>query len=330
LHKKHNENKVTFFDLNTMEAPESTSTGVSRPTGANSSVDSELRAAVQYAVIQLCSEDDENSSSRMSSRAIAALAELTCLYATHSLAADLESFSSHAGRRTINEADVKLAARKIPDALLQRLNNFCDNHCTSNNNDNSSKRPAKKKAATVDLQGTKHKDFAYDVASDSSSSSDEDITMKLDRPASRRVAPVPVPVRKPAHDSLSDSDSDDELQILGSLQSRLKNRKATAVKSADADPLDTSDEDSKPRAATAAAAPPNRRFRLQATKLNDDNMTTDTEDDDDDDILKDPFAKAKVAGGSATKDSLVRKILEDMDDDSVLSENAEKENDTYE
>jgi centromere protein S len=310
-----------------MEAPESTSTGVSRPTGVNSSVDSELRAAVQYAVIQLCSEDDENSSSRMSSRAIAALAELTCLYATHSLAADLESFSSHAGRRTINEADVKLAARKIPDALLQRLNDFCDINCATNNNDNSSKRPAKKKAATVDLQGTKHKDFAYDVASDSSSSSDEDVTMELDRPAPRRVAPVPV--RKPAHDSLLDSDSDDELQILGSLQSRLKNRKATAVKRVDADPVDTSDEDSKPRATTTAAAPPNRRFRLQATKLNDDNMTTDTEDDDDD-ILKDPFAKGKVAGGSATKDSLVRKILEDMDDDSVLSENAQKENDAYE
>jgi hypothetical protein len=126
-----------------------------------------------------------------------------------------------------------------------------------------------------------------------------------------------------------DSDSDDELQILGSLQSRLKNRKATAVKRVDADPVDTSDEDSKPRATTTAAAPPNRRFRLQATKLNDDNMTTDTEDDDDD-ILKDPFAKGKVAGGSATKDSLVRKILEDMDDDSVLSENAQKENDAYE
>jgi centromere protein S len=307
-----------------MEAPEPTSTGVSRATGMNSCVDSELRAAVQYAVIQLCSEDDENSSSRMSSRAIAALAELTCLYATHSLAADLESFSSHAGRRTINEADVKLAARKIPDALLQRLNDFCDIHCASNNNDNSSKRPVKKKAATVDLQGAKHKDFAYDAASDSSSSSDEDVTMELDP---RRVAPVPV--RKPAHDSLLDSDSDDELQILGSLQSRLKERKAATVKRVDPDPLDTSDEDSKPRAATTVAAPPNRRFRLQATKLNSDNMSTDTEDEDDD-ILKDPFAKGKVAGGSATKDSLVRKILEDMDDDSVLSENAEKENDTYE
>jgi centromere protein S len=308
-------------------APEdSTSTGVSRPTGKSSSVDSELRAAVQYAVIQLCSEDDENSSSRMSPRAIAALAELTCLYATHSLAADLEAFSSHAGRRTITEADVKLSARKIPEALMQRLNDFCDIHCTSNNNDNS-KRKAKKigaKAATVDLQGTKHKDFAYDVESDSSSS-DEDTTMELDRPAPRR--PPPVPVRKPAHDSLLDSDSDDEIQILGSLQSRLEKRKESVVVRPNADPLDTSDEDSKPRAATTVAAPPNRRFRLSATKRTTDHMCTDTEDEDDD-ILKDPFAKGKAAGGSATKSSLVRKILEDMDDDSVLSENAEKENDT--
>lgn len=308
-----------------MDAPESTSTGVSRSTGMNTtSVDSELRAAVQYAVIQLCSEDDEQSSSRMSPRAIAALAELTCLYATHSLASDLRSFSSHAGRRTINEADVKLAARKIPEALLQRLNDFCDIHCASNNNDNGSKRTVKKKAATVDLQGAKPKDFAYDAGSDSSFSSDEDTT-ELNRPAPRRVGPVPV--RKPAHDSLLDSDSDDELQILGSLQSRLQKRKATTVETVDADPLDTSDEDSKPRAATTVAAPPNRRFRLQATKLNSDNMSTDTEDDD---ILKDPFTKGNGPGGSATKDSLVRKILEDMDDDSVLSENAEKENHTYE
>jgi centromere protein S len=306
---------------------ESTSTGVSRPTGKNSSVDSELRAAVQYAVIQLCSEDDENSSSRMSPRAIAALAELTCLYATHSLAADLEAFSSHAGRRTITEADVKLSARKIPEALMQRLNDFCDIYCASNNNNDNSKRKAKKsgaKPATVDLQGTKHKNFAYDAESDSSSS-DEDVTMELDRPAPRR--PAPVPVRKPAHDSLLDSDSDDEIQILGSLQSRLEKRKTSAVGRVDADPLDTSDEDSKPRAASTVAAPPSRRFRLSATKRTSDRMYTDTEDEDDD-ILKDPFAKGKVAGGSATKSSLVRKILEDMDDDSVLSENAEKENDT--
>jgi centromere protein S len=314
-----------------MEAPESASTGVSRPTGMNSSVDSELRAAVQYSVIQLCSEDDENSSSRMSPRAVAALAELTCLYATHSLAADLESFSSHAGRRTITEADVKLAARKIPEALLQRLNDFCDIYCASNNNDNN-KRTVKKsgaKAATVDLQGAKHKHFAYDVESDSSSS-DEDVTMELDRPASRPLAPAPVRKPAPAYGSLLDSDSDDEMQILGSLQSRLEKRKTSAIETVDADPLDTSDEDSKPRAATTVAAPPNRRFRLQATKLKSDNMSTDHTDteDEDDDILKDPFAKGNVAGNSATKDSLVRKILEENDDDSVLSENAEKENDT--
>jgi centromere protein S len=305
-------------------APESASAGVGKTAGVNSSIDSELRAAVQYAVIQLCSEDDENSSSQMSPRAVAALAELTCLYATHSLAADLEAFSSHAGRRTITETDVKLAARKIPDALLQRLNDFCDIYCASNSND--SKRKAKKsgaKSVTVDLQGKQPKDFVYDIDSDDSSS-DEDVTMELDRPAARR----PAPVLKPAHDSLLDTDSDDEIQILGSLQSRLEKRKASAVGGDDADALDTSDEDTKPRATNKLAAPPDRRFRLQLNKLKGDNMSSDSEDEHD--ILQDPFGKGKSAGGSASKNSRVRKILEDMDDDSVLSDVVEKENDMLE
>jgi uncharacterized protein with von Willebrand factor type A (vWA) domain len=62
----------------------------------------------------------------MTKSAITALTELTYLYATTSLANDLEAFSQHAGRRTITPEDVQLVARKNPDNLLSKLQDFAN------------------------------------------------------------------------------------------------------------------------------------------------------------------------------------------------------------
>lgn len=325
--------------LCTMEATEAASAGNAI---SNSVIDSELRAAVQYAVIQLCAQDDSESTSKMSPRAIAALAELTCLYAQHSLASDLQAFSTHAGRRTITEADVKLSARKIPEPLLQRLNNFCEIHCasTSTGNDGGGKRKATKKRAsagtkaiTVDLQNDKQKPV-YDAESDSSS--DSDMMMEIDRPAAATTSRRTAPVSKPANDSVlgadTDDDDDDGIKVLGSLQSRLAKRK-TATTKENIDILDSTDDDddndddavSKPLVTAKLAHPP-PRFRLQATNTTNTKaagvLSSDSEDED---ILQNPFQEEN----STKKDtgSLVRQILEDMDDDSVLSGDAGKEND---
>jgi histone H3/H4 len=85
----------------------------------------DLRAAVQYAVAQICTEQELSARSEMSSGAIQALSELTFQYATTSLSNDLQAFSSHANRKLINVDDVMLIARKNA-TLRQKLNVFSD------------------------------------------------------------------------------------------------------------------------------------------------------------------------------------------------------------
>lgn len=279
------------------------------------SVDSETRAAVQFAVIELCAEEDGESSSRMTPRAIAALAELACLYATHSLAADLEAFSTHAGRRTITDADVRLSARKIPEALRHRLDDFCE---VENGNDGGGKRKAKKRALTVDLQSDKYKAPEADA---DSSSSDSDLMMDIDPPPARRRSILPHAKATTTDALLGDTD-DDDVDVLGSLQSRLKKRIEATAK-AKTDVLDSSDDDSLLKAdSKPAAAVPSRRFRLNASPKASDTLLDD--DSDDDDILQNPFNER---GSSAKqKSSRVRQIMQTMDDDSVNSV-LSKEND---
>ena len=137
------------------------------------SEETELREAVQYAVIQLCEEEGCSTTTftRLSPRALTALAELTTLYATTSLAADLEAFSTHAGRKTITEADVKLVARKSP-MLLEHLDAVGKQ---SNDNNASTLAPGRKTTPKVDSSKSQKK--AEEVCQDdsSSSSSDDDI-----------------------------------------------------------------------------------------------------------------------------------------------------------
>lgn len=75
----------------------------------------DLRSAVQFAVIQICAEEDGGGRTKMSPRALAALSELTYHYAVSCLSRDLELFSDHAGRKRITEQDVLLVVRKNSD-----------------------------------------------------------------------------------------------------------------------------------------------------------------------------------------------------------------------
>jgi histone H3/H4 len=98
----------------------------SRSFARNDSEDEELRAALQYSIAQICTQEEQESSDgvQVTKGAILTLTELTFLYATTSLANDLAAFSQHANRRTITSDDVLLIARKNPDSLQAKLNDF--------------------------------------------------------------------------------------------------------------------------------------------------------------------------------------------------------------
>jgi len=87
----------------------------------------ELRKSVQFAVCLICEEDErENGGGTMTASATQALSELVYLYATTSLARDVDAFANHRKKasKTINVDDVTLVARKNPE-ILQKLQEFC-------------------------------------------------------------------------------------------------------------------------------------------------------------------------------------------------------------
>jgi centromere protein S len=86
------------------------------------SEEDEVRAALQVAVAQICTSQQDGGAP-MTKSAIQTLTELTYLYATTSLANDLVAFSVHANRRTITPDDVLLVARKNED-LLTKLKGY--------------------------------------------------------------------------------------------------------------------------------------------------------------------------------------------------------------
>jgi histone H3/H4 len=85
----------------------------------------DIRAALQYAVAQICMEEEmSDASTHMSSQAVAALSELVYQYSTKCLSNDLIAFARHASRRTITLDDVRLVARKDPEGLQSKLVSF--------------------------------------------------------------------------------------------------------------------------------------------------------------------------------------------------------------
>lgn len=89
----------------------------------------EVRAALQHAVAQICTDEMHDGNS-MTKGAIQTLTELTYIYSTTCLSNDLVTFSKHANRRTITPDDIILMARKNPNDLKGKLKEFAEaNDC---------------------------------------------------------------------------------------------------------------------------------------------------------------------------------------------------------
>lgn len=123
----------------------------SRSSARNDSEDEELRAALQYSIAQVCTQEEQESSdgAQVTKGAILTLTELTFLYATTSLANDLAAFSQHANRRTITPDDVLLIARKNPDSLQAKLNDFARKEGFGQQTSSLAKLPAEKAELNV-------------------------------------------------------------------------------------------------------------------------------------------------------------------------------------
>jgi len=78
-----------------------------------------LRAAIELAVADICSEVSENTAVKISPEVATTIAELTVDKAQRS-AQDLEAFAQHAKRSNITGEDVKLLTRRNPH-LTQQL-----------------------------------------------------------------------------------------------------------------------------------------------------------------------------------------------------------------
>ena len=192
--------------------------------GNDTALSEDLRKALQSAVIGICEmeeENEENASSSgiaVSGSAINAITELTFLYATTSLARDLDAFATHAGRQTITDADVKLVARKNPD-ILEKLELYCQQY-------NVSKKPKarrKKDATDSKMKGGKNEQsvsgnadsFPSDNSNNidgSSSEAESDLEEEINRSASERKRPRPpdkTAAEPPAMSSDSSSSDDD-------------------------------------------------------------------------------------------------------------------------
>ena len=78
-----------------------------------------LRAAIELAVADICSEVSENTAVKISPEVATTIAELTVDKAQRS-AQDLEAFAQHAKRSNITGEDLKLLTRRNPH--LVRVN----------------------------------------------------------------------------------------------------------------------------------------------------------------------------------------------------------------
>ncbi|GAX16826.1 hypothetical protein FisN_5Hh198 [Fistulifera solaris] len=158
---------------------------------ADHSEESEIRSAVQFAVIQICAQEETHTKTKITPKAVRALSELTYLYATTSLRDDLDAFATHAGRKTIHEADVKLVARKNPDSLLDKLNQYAEQNFTTTSAPKLAAAKPRKKETFFDLD----KEVLL------SSSEDDDLNNPPKKVPKKSLPP-------PSDSSLSSADED--------------------------------------------------------------------------------------------------------------------------
>ena len=97
----------------------------------------DLRTALQYAVAQICTEQELNAGNEMSSGAIQALSELAFQYSTTLLSNDMKAFSLHANRKLVKVDDVLLVVRKNA-TIQQKLQLFVGETPSSTKRDHTS------------------------------------------------------------------------------------------------------------------------------------------------------------------------------------------------
>lgn len=150
----------------------------------------QLAKALQFKVGTLCRQEEEqehqNEGStqnkhnfRMSQSAIAALTELTYHYATKCLGPDLVKFSQHGNRKTINVEDVKLAARRNPNGVLDSLKNYCEDNQDQLDIGIGNKHRSKKRLRTsnANQSADMRVNRPYDVGVDSDDDSESDVSL---------------------------------------------------------------------------------------------------------------------------------------------------------
>lgn len=223
--------------------------------------ESEIRSAIHFAVIQICAQEETHTKTKITSQALHALSELTYLYATTSLRDDLNVFATHAGRKTINESDVKLVARKNPDNLLDRLNQYAQEHFVA----------AAPKVAAVKPRKT---ETFFNLDKDATLSSSEDEV--LGNP-SKKVAARPLP--PPTDSSMSYVEGDERLKLPARPP-----RKQTTLSIHDDDSSDSSIEGIRPNKRIASVQPSysagGSRIRNILDQLSQDSFENNREDID--------------------------------------------------
>lgn len=173
----------------------------------SSSEERDIRAALQYAVAQICMEEEmSDASTHMSSHAVQALSELVYQYSTRCLSNDLAAFARHASRRTITLDDVQLVARKDPEGLQAKLMSFAKReNLTTGRREAKSNSPQTFNNATTPMTQrmrklTERLKKGIDSSEDDSAT-DTDEEMKDEAQANKEAVPFAYSV---------DDDSDDD------------------------------------------------------------------------------------------------------------------------
>jgi len=236
----------------------------------------DLRAAVQNAVVKITKDTN------ISTAAVAAISELTYLYATNHLAPDVAAFCAHANRKTVTPADVALVG-----ACRRR------------------KRQNTKEKEEEEVEALPVNDT---TALHLSPTDEEDNLLDLN------ISPINKNKKNDSWD-LGDADSSSSSSDSEPLPAKPFPSKKTHAKT---DALSSSSEDEAPPKVIHTTkrndnvpdiSPPVKRFRLGVNEPQVDAQVVYSQETESEDDIRPPSPKRGV-----------RKILASLSQDSVLSE----------